>query len=161
MDIYEALYTTRAMRRVKPDPIPLDVQARMMDAAIRAPSGGNMQGWRFLLADDPDVRGKIAPLYRECIDRLWATFYKDRLAHVAANPDEPDSIQMEKVKRSADWGRAGLEERVADAWHPFCRWIGEWLEVIPARGLEGARDAYLEVIEGGVDPRRAHVVSLT
>ena len=69
----------------------------------------------------------------------------------------PDRV----VKRSADWGRAGLEERVADAWHPFCRWIGEWLEVIPARGLEGARDAYLEVIEGGVDPRRAHVVSLT
>ena len=41
MDIYEALYTTRAMRRVKPDAIPQEVQNRIMDAAIRAPSGGN------------------------------------------------------------------------------------------------------------------------
>jgi len=36
MDVREALYTTRAMRRVKPDPIPADVQARILDAAIRA-----------------------------------------------------------------------------------------------------------------------------
>ena len=46
MDIREALYTTRAMRRVKPDPIPMDVQARIMDAAVRAPSGGNVGGVR-------------------------------------------------------------------------------------------------------------------
>ena len=39
MDLYEALYTTRAMRRVKPDPIPEDVQQRILDAAVRAPSG--------------------------------------------------------------------------------------------------------------------------
>jgi nitroreductase len=39
MDLYEALYTTRAMRRVRPDPIPYRVQARILDAAIRAPSG--------------------------------------------------------------------------------------------------------------------------
>src|ERR671924_361567 len=37
MDIYEALYTTRSMRRLKSDPIPYDVQARILDAAIRAP----------------------------------------------------------------------------------------------------------------------------
>ena len=59
MDIAEALYTTRAMRRVKPDPIPLEVQARILDAAIRAPSGGNTQNWRFLLVDDPAVIGLI------------------------------------------------------------------------------------------------------
>ena len=40
MDIYEVLYTTRAMRRLKPDPIPYDVQARILDAAIRAPHIG-------------------------------------------------------------------------------------------------------------------------
>jgi nitroreductase len=40
MDIYEALYTTRAMRRLKPDPIPYDVQVRILDAAIRAPNMG-------------------------------------------------------------------------------------------------------------------------
>ena len=38
MDTFEALYTTRAMRRVKPDPIPEEVVQRMLDAGIRAPS---------------------------------------------------------------------------------------------------------------------------
>jgi hypothetical protein len=46
VDIEEAIYTTRAMRRVRPDPIPLDVQAKILDAAIRAPTGGNAQNWR-------------------------------------------------------------------------------------------------------------------
>ncbi len=55
MDVYEALYTTRAMRRLKPDLVPADVQRRILDAAIRAPTGGNAQSWRFLLVDDPEV----------------------------------------------------------------------------------------------------------
>ena len=65
MDVYEALYTTRAMRRVRPDPIPADVQAKIVDAAIRAPSGGNTQNWRFMLVDDPELKAQLGPLYRE------------------------------------------------------------------------------------------------
>jgi len=103
MDVYEALYTTRAMRRVKPDPVPIDVQERILDAAIRAPSGGNTQNWRFLLVDDPGVIGRIAPLYRDAIDQLWTTVYADRLAAAEAEPEAPESIQMLKVRRSADW----------------------------------------------------------
>jgi nitroreductase len=38
VDIDEALYTTRALRRLKPDPIPYDAQARILDAAMRAPN---------------------------------------------------------------------------------------------------------------------------
>ncbi|MEY2628085.1 MAG: hypothetical protein RJB08_1844, partial [Actinomycetota bacterium] len=65
MDLYRALYTTRAMRRVKPDPIPEDAVKRMLDAAIRAPSGGNQQKWRFLLLTDPTKKAKLQKLYRE------------------------------------------------------------------------------------------------
>jgi hypothetical protein len=68
----------------------------------------------------------------------------------------PDRV----AKRSEDWGRAGLEQRVAEAWHPFCEWIGGRLEVIPGRGFEALERVYLEVLEGGVDPRTAHVISL-
>jgi nitroreductase len=103
MDIYEALYTTRAMRRVRPDPIPLPVQARILDAAIRAPSGGNSQNWRFLLADDKEVISQIGPLYRHAIDQLWKTVYADRLAAAAADPESEESIEMLKVQRSAQW----------------------------------------------------------
>jgi nitroreductase len=101
MDLFEALYTTRAMRRVKPDPIPAEVQASILDAAVRAPSGGNTQGWRFLLVDDPEVKSAIGPLYRDSIDQLWKTVYAERLAAAAANPDDPESVQMVKVQRSA------------------------------------------------------------
>lgn len=61
MDLYEALYTTRSMRRLRPDSIPLDVQARILDAAIRAPSEPDAR--RFLLVDDPDLRRSIGVLY--------------------------------------------------------------------------------------------------
>jgi hypothetical protein len=63
-------------------------------------------------------------------------------------------------KRAEDWGPAGLEQRVAEAWAPFCEWTGEWLETIPAAGFEGLQDAYAEVIEGSVPPSSAHVISL-
>jgi nitroreductase len=68
MDLHEAIYTTRAMRRLKPDPIPLDVQARILDAAIRAPHVG--EGWRFLLVDDPAIKAQFAPLYWQGFERM-------------------------------------------------------------------------------------------
>jgi nitroreductase len=101
MDVYEALYTTRAMRRVRPDPVPIAVQSRILDAAVRAPSGGNSQTWRFLLVDDPEVKAKIGPLYRDALGQLWATFYKDRIAAAQADPDSPENAQMLRVVRSA------------------------------------------------------------
>lgn len=63
-------------------------------------------------------------------------------------------------KRGEDWGRAELERRVAEAWHPFCEWIGARLEIVHDSGFEGLRAAYLETLEGHVDPNTAHVISL-
>jgi len=101
MDIYEALYTTRAMRRCKPDPIPLDAQQRILDAAVRAPSGGNTQNWRFMLVDDADVKAQLGPIYRECMTLLWATIYKERLEIANADPTDPENDQMLRIQRSA------------------------------------------------------------
>jgi nitroreductase len=110
VDLYEALYTTRAMRRVKPDPIPADAQARILDAAIRAPSGGNTQHWRFLLVDDPGVKGQLGPLYRESLARLWATGYKERLDNARAAPDSPESAQTLSIVKSAQYLADHFEE---------------------------------------------------
>ncbi len=68
----------------------------------------------------------------------------------------PDRV----VKRSEDWGRAGLETRVADAWHPFCEWVAGWLDVRRGEGFDAVRAAYLDVLEGRVDPKTAHVLTL-
>ncbi len=68
----------------------------------------------------------------------------------------PDRV----AKRSKDWGAEGLQTRVAEAWHPFCEWAGGWLGVDEGKGFEAVRDAYLDVLEGRVDPQSAHVISL-
>lgn len=103
MDVFEALYTTRAMRRVRPDPVPSDVQASILDAAIRAPTGGNAQNWRFLLVDDAEVIARLAPLYKAGIDSLWVTLYADRVAWAAEDPDDPERQAFLRVQRSAQW----------------------------------------------------------
>lgn len=72
MDIYEALYTTRAMRRLKVDRIPMEVQARILDAAIRAPNIG--QQWHFILVDDRDTMSRMAPLYEQAFERLLESY---------------------------------------------------------------------------------------
>lgn len=91
MDIYEALYTTRAMRRLKPDPIPYAVQARILDAAIRAPHIG--QQWRFLLVDDPELKAQLAQLYRQGAESMIG----DQLAELLKQ-DTP----LGRTARSAD-----------------------------------------------------------
>lgn len=103
MELHEALYTTRAMRRVRPEPIPLDAQARILDAAIRAPSGGNAQPWRFVLVDSPELKAELGPLYRDSIATLWATMYKERLDRARLEPERASNQSLLKVQRSAQW----------------------------------------------------------
>ncbi len=86
MDIYEALYTTRAMRRLKPDPVPHHIQARILDAAIRAPHIG--EGWRFLLIDDREKMAQLAELYRQAWARLMEQFGVNFDALVQADTPE-------------------------------------------------------------------------
>src|SRR5262245_33741191 len=111
MDLYEALYTTRAMRRVKPDPIPGDVQARILDDAIRAPSGGNTQRWRFMFVDDPAVREQIGELYRDCARQLWESpSYAARIAAAESDPEQTDSRQTLQLLRSARYLATHFQE---------------------------------------------------
>ena len=49
MVFFDVVTTQRAMRRLKPDPIPDAALRQILDAAICAPSGGNRQGWSFLV----------------------------------------------------------------------------------------------------------------
>jgi nitroreductase len=57
--LFETIYTTRALRRFKPDPIPDDVLFQLFDAAIRAPSGQNKQDWRWIVITNSAVKEKL------------------------------------------------------------------------------------------------------
>lgn len=131
VELREALYTTRAMRRVEDRPIPQDVQARILDAAVRAPSGGNAQNWRFLLVDDPEVKARIGPVYRECMAMLWSGYYADRIAQARAMPDDPESQSFLRIQRSAQH-LADNYERYPLLLFAFCQFDPSGGSIFPA-----------------------------
>jgi nitroreductase len=69
MTLGEAIYSLRAIRRHRPDPIPDADLTAILDAAIQAPNGANMQLWHFLVVTDPALRAEFAPLFKEA---WWA-----------------------------------------------------------------------------------------
>ncbi|HEX4466416.1 MAG TPA: DUF2855 family protein [Solirubrobacteraceae bacterium] len=104
--------------------------------------------------------------------------YGDELAHSAvvgathhdrmgAVPDQlpgprptfffaPDRVK----KRTADWGAAGFQQKLAEAWHPYVEWVGGWLTVTRMSGLEALEHTYLDLLDGRIDPAGAHVFEL-
>jgi nitroreductase len=104
MDVFEALYTTRAMRRVKEDPIPDEIIKSMIDSAIRAPSGSNRQDWRFLAVTDQKVRNQLANIYRETWDYYVKSFYNNSSDLGASNLKDKEQIEsVRRISNSASW----------------------------------------------------------
>ncbi|MGI9616284.1 MAG: nitroreductase family protein [Acidimicrobiales bacterium] len=62
-DLYETMSTLRAVRRLKPDPIPDDVLGRVLQAACWAPTGGNQQPWRVVVVRSPERKEALAGIY--------------------------------------------------------------------------------------------------
>jgi nitroreductase len=71
MEIFEAIYTLRAMRRLKTDPVPEELVWKVLDAAIRAPSGGNLQPWRFVVVTDAAKKKKIGEWYLDGWNKMY------------------------------------------------------------------------------------------
>ena len=71
LDVLDAIHTTRAQRFLKPDPIPEDVLWQVLDAAIRGPTGGNQQGWGWVVIRDPAIKQAIAKVYSERITSAY------------------------------------------------------------------------------------------
>jgi nitroreductase len=72
--LFEAIYTARSLRRFKPDPVPQEVITRLLDAAIRASSGGNTQHWAFIVVRDAEKRRQLGALYRKASDYMSAVY---------------------------------------------------------------------------------------
>lgn len=63
MELTDVLRTTGAVREFTGEPVPRAVLARVLDVARFAPSGGNRQGWRVVVVEDPDIRRRLRDLY--------------------------------------------------------------------------------------------------
>jgi hypothetical protein len=68
----------------------------------------------------------------------------------------PDRV----AKRSTEWGREGLEGRIAEAWRAYVQWCAGWLKVVEEQGPDPLQQAYLDLLDGRIDPAQAHVLSL-
>ena len=64
IDLFDAIDTQRGIRYFRPDPVPDELITRLLQAAIKAPSGGIRQGWSFIVIRDQETRRKIGALYR-------------------------------------------------------------------------------------------------
>ena len=71
LSVLEALHSTPARRYLSAEPIPDEVIRALLDAAVRGPSGGNRQGWAWVVVTDPAVKSTIAGGYRAG----WAAAY--------------------------------------------------------------------------------------
>lgn len=91
MPLGEAVFSLRAIRRFKPDPIPEQDLRAIMEAAIHAPNGGNAQPWRWIVVRDAELRRQFAPLYREA---WWA---KRRDQGIYSPADIPESNKSSRA----------------------------------------------------------------
>jgi nitroreductase len=65
MPLREAMQTQRAIRRLRPDPVPDDVLYRCIELALKAPTGSNAQNWEWIIVRDPEVKAKLGRMNRQ------------------------------------------------------------------------------------------------
>jgi nitroreductase len=75
-DVFEIMRTTRSMRRLKPDPVPDSLLARVLEAGTYAANGGNMQSWRFLVVRDPAIKAAAGAWYTKAWKEVVGPRYR-------------------------------------------------------------------------------------
>jgi nitroreductase len=66
--IFQAMHSARALRRLKPDPVPDDAIAQIINAAVWAPTGSNLQNWRFVVIKGAEQRRQVARIYQASME---------------------------------------------------------------------------------------------
>jgi len=80
MDIFEVINSQRAMRRLKPDPVPEELIWKLLDAAVKAPSGGNRQPWNFIVIRDAETKARIAEYYLDSWNKSYGLIKQAAMA---------------------------------------------------------------------------------
>jgi len=118
------------------------------------------------MAGDAALRNTVHEHYREDLahSAVVGATHHDSMGGVPETlPGPPPTFFFAPdrvAKRSSDWGRAGFEARVAEAWGPYVAWTDGWLSVIHGHGGEALEQAYLDLLDGRIDPSSAQVLTL-
>ncbi len=84
--LLEGIRTTRAIRRLRPDPVPPALIRKVCEAGTFAPSGGNRQPWTFVAVTEPERRAFVADRYRRAAESYFA-----ELRETLADPEVPEA----------------------------------------------------------------------
>ena len=122
-DLFEIMESCRAMRRLKPDPVPDELIAKILRAGIYAPNGGNTQKWRFLVVKDPKIKKAVQVIYKKAYDEVIGPRY--------SSSAPPPGSDKEKYRR-----QHAAVEYLTDHYHEAPVWIVACLE--DGRKLLGA-----------------------
>src|SRR3989440_498027 len=114
-DLFETIRTTRSMRRLKPDPVPNELIRKLLEAGVCAPSGGNMQRWRFLVVRDAEIKQRVGALYKRAWDEQVAPRYR--------SGEPPPGTSRERFERML-----AAAEHLANHIHEAPVWIVPCLE---------------------------------
>jgi hypothetical protein len=119
------------------------------------------------MAGDAKVRGAVHDRYREVLahSAVVGATHHDRMGEAPESLPGPRPqffFAPDRVaKRTTEWGREGLEQRLTAAWGPYLDWTTGWLDVVHAKGPEAVERTYLELLDGRIDPATAHVLSMS
>jgi nitroreductase len=88
------MHTTRAMRRLRPDPVPDALIRRILEAGAAAANGGNSQRWRFMVVKDMAIKQAVQALYQRAFDKVIGPRYRTSAP--------PPGVSPERYKRQHD-----------------------------------------------------------
>lgn len=106
LPLLEALHSTPSRRYLSTDPVPDEIVWALLDAAVRGPSGGNSQGWGWVVVTDPDVKKRVAGWYRDNWNRAYGSRREEILSQPAGSPG---------LSRNGFLGAEHLAEHLEDA----------------------------------------------
>ena len=128
-DVFEIMTSTRSMRRLKPDPVPDELIAKIIHAGAGAANGGNTQKWRFLVVKDPAIKKAVQVWYKKAFDEVVGPRY--------ASSAPPPGITGDKYKR-----QHGAVEYLTDHYHEAPVWIVACLEDGPTPNRSAGASIY-------------------
>ena len=119
-NLFDIMYTMRAMRRLKPDPVPDELVVKILNAAIRAPSGGNNQPWHFVVVKDVAMKKAVQVWYKKALDEIIGPRYA-----TSAPPPGSDAVKYHRQHLAVEYLTEHFHE--APVWIVCCLKSGDGL----------------------------------
>jgi nitroreductase len=92
VELFDAMRCAPTTRRFSTEPVPHATLRRVLDNARFAPSGGNRQGWRVIVVEDPGTRKALGDLYLPHWNAYVEAMGATALLSVGAGAGRPSAL---------------------------------------------------------------------